>query len=888
MDSSIRELGPADGAGGLHPELRTGLILGDFKIQGRIGGGGMGEVYLAEQVSLPRQVALKILRPAFALSRNARLRFRREAEITAALDHPHIVPIIATGEDHEVTWLAMKLLSGPSLDRLGETRSPREIATLGSKVASALQVAHDIGIIHRDIKPANILLDRGEPVVVDFGLARQLDQDGLTEPGGAPGTLAYMAPELLARSNSSPDALSDVYGLAATLYELVAGNPPFQSSTMEGLITDVLLREPRSLGLSARDRDLEVILLRGLDKEPRKRPGSAAEFGAELDRWLAGEPIKSRPVGTLERAVKLVRRHRSAALILGGLLLVLAVIAAILGRRIWLESRAFQLDLSNLRSHLEVGNTVSARDILTRIKRGRESHPEVMRAQAEVQAIIALEALAGAAQLSPDTWDLEAMSELARRLDAPLLPRSMQVRRTAVLGMIAAVCSDESGVDLHGHALELDTDYRGIGRALRGVLSGDDWEKVDLVLGPADSDLPTSPKTTAELHLLRAMVLRAVEAPLDRLLPELERCCELDPTLERGRRALAGVLVEQGRIDAARRLYQGLTESTSLSVEAELGLARWELLRGNFDACRALTARAIEHARLARWPEDWLPLLHLQLNLSLQTRNQPEFEALVTLAERRFATEPTVLLLRGYEAASRRDFSASEERFRDSVAASRRQGPKARGKLALLHTRIENSPFGQQPLEVPESLAPQAKDQLVDFLADADSLLVEARGVSAASVAAGVLAIRGDLLRYLGRRSEAWVSLLEAVDSYPPWSPANLKIISLVAHWNQYPNPEDSSSIGPPRQLAAHGYWATIRLLETYRTGGESRVTRDEAVNACVAGLAFAYFMGTDVGCRQIARRGVEILGGEESAISHPFGVRILKAANEGIASFSR
>ncbi len=745
MDCSIRAVGPGSTAEGTNLDLLPGTILGDFRILERVGGGGMGEVYLAEQRSLPRHVALKILRPAFSVSRSARLRFRREAEITAALDHPHIVPIIATGEDRNVTWLAMKLLSGPSLDRLETTPTPRAVAELGSKVAGALQVVHESGIIHPDIKPANILLDRGEPVVVDFGLARQLDKDGLTEPGGAPGTLAYMAPELLARASSSPDALTDVYGLAATLYELVAGDPPFQSSTMEGLITEVLLREPRPLRLSAKDRDLEVILLRGLDKDPKKRATVAGELGGRLDRWLSGEPIRSRPVGAIERAVKLVRRHRTAAVILGSLLAILLVVAAILGQRIRSEASSFRLELSQIKSQLEGGNTVQAREVLGRIARGRETRPEVERAQAELQASIALEALMGAAQLSPDTWDLEAMSGLAARLEPALLPRSMQVRRTAVLGLIAAVCEDEAATDLHCGVLELNPAYRGIGRALRCVFDGEDYPKVELVLGQLAPDPVMSKGVRAEQHLLRAMVLRAAEAPLERLQAELELCCDLDPTVERGRHALAGVLVEQGRIDAARRLYQGLTESTSLSVEGELGLARWELLRGNFDACRLLTERGIEHARQSRWPDDWLPLLHLRLNLGIQTADSSEFREVVELAERRFSSEPTLLLLRGYEAASRRDFQSAEEKFRASVAASRRQGPRSRAKLALLQTVIENSPFSRQPLELPQTLTEDDTRRLQGWLAEADQLLVEARGISAASVAAGGLSIPGGL-----------------------------------------------------------------------------------------------------------------------------------------------
>ncbi len=372
--------------------------LGDFEIIRELGRGGMGVVYEAQQVSLKRKVALKVLSAQLGLTSQAVVRFRREAEAAAKLHHTNIVPIYAIGEQDGTHFYAMELIEGPSLNiviealREGDSearsgssgatsalpawvmdtvsgaalagpeaepeaqaRNPVStadgtrttdgstllrsaggyfdtIARLIAEVADGLDYAHRQGVIHRDIKPSNLLLSPAERLSInDFGLARVLEQPGMTVTGDFLGTPRYMSPEQIAAGRAPLDHRTDIYSLGATLYELLTLEPPFPGERREQLIAQIIGKDPVPPRRSNRKIpvDLETICLKALEKDPDRRYPTAGQMAEDLRRYVNRFAISARRAGPLARTIKWVRRRPAMAALAAAVLVLVGVAAGL-------------------------------------------------------------------------------------------------------------------------------------------------------------------------------------------------------------------------------------------------------------------------------------------------------------------------------------------------------------------------------------------------------------------------------------------------------------------------------------------------------------------------------------------------------------------------------
>jgi serine/threonine protein kinase len=358
-----------------HPTI--GRRLGDFEVVREVGRGGMGIVYEARQVSLNRKVALKVLAAGLGLTGNAVQRFHREAEAAAKLHHTNIVPVYAVGEQDGTHFYAMELIQGPSLDHVlkqlkqaGSGRPTSEAtptaqpevgqtgpyvpcgssdssggltssslnsggayfdaaARMIADVADALEYAHRQGVIHRDIKPSNLLLSpEGRLSLNDFGLARVLEQPGLTTTGELVGTPAYMSPEQITAGRVPLDHRTDIYSLGATLYELLTLQPPFTGPSRDQVLAQIIQKgppRPRRLKPNV-PKDLETICLKCLEKDPDQRYPAAKELADDLRRYVNRFAIRAKRPGPLTRLKKWVKRN--PALSVSALVILLAAGAA--------------------------------------------------------------------------------------------------------------------------------------------------------------------------------------------------------------------------------------------------------------------------------------------------------------------------------------------------------------------------------------------------------------------------------------------------------------------------------------------------------------------------------------------------------------------------------
>lgn len=285
--------------------------IGPYRILRQLGEGGMGTVYLAEDAA-GHEVALKVPSPAFLLEPTYVRRLYREALAAAQIDHPNIARILDVQQDGQKFYLVMAYIEGQTLAEAldaGRRFTPDEALAFVRSLARTVQVAHDAGIIHRDLKPANIMLrEKGEPIVMDFGMARRFDgtESLLTPTGAVVGTPGYMAPEQITAAADQIGPACDVYALGIVLYELLTGTQPFSGNlaTLLGSIVADPPTPPRTHN-SQLDPALEALCLKALEKDPARRHLSADNFAEEIAAYERGErpqPIADPPKPTPQKS----------------------------------------------------------------------------------------------------------------------------------------------------------------------------------------------------------------------------------------------------------------------------------------------------------------------------------------------------------------------------------------------------------------------------------------------------------------------------------------------------------------------------------------------------------------------------------------------------------
>jgi len=277
-------------------EPQIGRRLGKYQIVGEIGRGGMAIVYKAFDPGLQRHVALKVLSPRLASEENVMRRFEREASTAANLKHPNIVIIYDVSSADGFHFMVMELLEGRTLrEEIHATGalSPARVAPITAQLASALDYAHQQGLVHRDVKPGNIILGAGDHVTLtDFGLVHAMRASRLTEAGSALGTLDYMPPEQL--SGDDVDWRSDVYSLGVVVYESLTGRTPFSADTPYSLMRKVMVEPPPRLSLVAPNLSPSVdrVVMQALAKSPADRFRTAGELAAAFYQSLCGEEME--------------------------------------------------------------------------------------------------------------------------------------------------------------------------------------------------------------------------------------------------------------------------------------------------------------------------------------------------------------------------------------------------------------------------------------------------------------------------------------------------------------------------------------------------------------------------------------------------------------------
>ncbi len=730
--------------------------LGEFRVLELLGVGGMSQVYRARQEPLGREVALKVLRADLVATATGRLRFQREAAITAALDHPNIVPVYAAGTDGEHVYLAMKLLRGHPLDRLPAALTLDAVAKIGVDAASALQAAHDIGVVHRDVKPANVMVEGGVAFVLDFGLSSFVHSTGvLTRADTTPGTLVYLAPETVRRRHGGLDPRVDVYSLGATLYELLAGRPPFDAGNPVRLVHQILHHEPRALHLRGRDRDLETIVRRAMDKSPSRRFQTAGEMAEELQRFRDGLPIRSRPLGWPARLWRLAARHRAAAALATAAVLLGAMLLLVLSLQARDRTERRARELAAARTAIDAGDVFAAQQHLDdAVRLGDDARSAELRVALSAERSV--QALIGCLQAPHVHQDPRVVAQLVRSLETSGAAVLTAPRGDAVLALGRRLVRDASA-PVHPLGAATRARWPRTTAALAMDSRGDDPE-------PALRALPASDPWD---HLFAALAMRIDHRPARTVELELRMPLARGAAGEALRYSIAIALEAQSQHLAAFDLLGQLLDSAVYAPLAASDRARMAAHLGRReDAQRLLdTARAASQ----RAPH-FLPLLPLaELDVLLELGGGPAFWQRWRAAAATHGHLAAYWLRGGYAAFEERgDDAAAPERARQCFVRGLECTPdparRSALEVALLTLDWDESPASRGFEPLPDDVANDAERERLAALSRR-ALDVAERAIDAGLApthGADALLIAANARRAIGDRATGWTLLERA------------------------------------------------------------------------------------------------------------------------------
>jgi serine/threonine protein kinase len=709
-------VGPLALGDGSSDAPQTG-ILGDFRLLREAGKGGMGIVYEAEQISLGRHVALKVLPLAATLDPRQLQRFHNEARAAACLHHTNIVPVFGVGCERGVHYYAMQFIDGQSLAAFLDAqrgggaastdqpttdfapapagpaaattvqaaactlRAPRDrayfrrVAEWGIQAAEALDHAHQLGIIHRDIKPANLLVDAADRLwVTDFGLAQIQSDTRLTMTGDLVGTLRYMSPEQALAKRVAIDHRTDVYSLGATLYEVLALRPAFDGADRQELLRQIAFDEPerpRRLN-NAIPVELETIVLKALEKNPAERYATAKDLADDLRRYQEDRPIQARRPTLGQRATKWVRRHR--ALVRSAFLLVLlAAVGCGIGAWFLWQEQQETLHQKNA-AEKRLAQLEKANDILASVF--RDLHPDE-----EKKGGPALRVQLG-----------ERLNHAAKLLEGDAVGDPLVVARL----------QDQLGESLYG-----------LGHHEKALAL---FEKAHqtraTLLGPDQLDaLSSKEKLAMALHKARGQYDRPEQLLREVLDARTTRLGPDNPEALRCKGNLAAVHCARGDYDRAESLYRELLQTQKdklgdadmATLASKNNLASVYLMQGNYGQAEPLLREVVRGYRAKLGDEDGDTLVS-KSNLAMVYVSQTKYEPAEALLKEVFQTRMAKL-------GAKHPATLLSKQQLASLYKARRQYDQAE---ALLQETIQGFAYTSGH-EHPDTLS--CKEQLADLYA---------------------------------------------------------------------------------------------------------------------------------------------------------------------------